>query len=219
VRSERVFSPITGDSMVRWTGEDQTGDVEYRVPTEPTTLLRRPRAYWVPAAWPEVIERLRRHGLRLEPLTESLTLELVMDRLSDVTLDGRTYEGHVRVSASPLPERRAYTLSPGSVRVPTDQPLGTLAVLLLDPRGPDSFFQWGFFPECLQRAEYFEDYVLEPMARRMMEEDPALAEAFRRRLAEDPDFAADPRARLEWFYRKTPYYDPRHLLYPVGREP
>ena len=38
------------------------------------------------------------------------------------------------------------------------------------------------------------------------------------KLAADPKFAADPDARLGWFYARTPYYDDRYRLYPVGRE-
>ena len=37
-------------------------------------------------------------------------------------------------------------------------------------------------------------------------------------LAADPKFAADGDARLAWFYRRSPYYDARHLLYPIGIE-
>ena len=31
-------------------------------------------------------------------------------------------------------------------------------------------------------------------------------------------FAADGDARLQWFYERTPFYDDRYRLYPVGRE-
>ncbi len=52
----------------------------------------------------------------------------------------------------------------------------------------------------------------------MLENDPALAKEFKAKLAADPKFAADPAARLSWFYERTSYYDERYLLYPVGRE-
>ena len=38
------------------------------------------------------------------------------------------------------------------------------------------------------------------------------------KLAADPAFAADGDARLAWFYERTPFYDQRYRLYPVGRE-
>jgi hypothetical protein len=97
--------------------------------------------------------------------------------------------------------------------------LGDLAVLLLEPESPDSFLQWGFFHEIFQRTEYVEGYVMEPMAERMLAEDPALREAFEQKLRDDEAFAGDPRERLQWFYRRTPYFDDRWGLYPVAREP
>lgn len=59
---------------------------------------------------------------------------------------------------------------------------------------------------------------MEQIARQMLEDDPDLAAAFERRLQEDSEFAVSPRARLQWFYRRSPYFDERYLLYPVGRE-
>ena len=47
---------------------------------------------------------------------------------------------------------------------------------------------------------------------------PALKAAFEAKLKADPKFAADPAARLGWFYARTPYWDERYLLYPIGRE-
>jgi hypothetical protein len=52
----------------------------------------------------------------------------------------------------------------------------------------------------------------------MLAADPALKAEFEARLAAEPAFAADPHARLAWFYERTPFYDDRYLLYPVGRE-
>ena len=68
------------------------------------------------------------------------------------------------------------------------------------------------------RTEYIEGYVIAPLAERMLAADPKLKAAFEAKLKADPKFAADPQARLGWFYERTPYYDERFLLYPVGRE-
>ena len=51
-----------------------------------------------------------------------------------------------------------------------------------------------------------------------MAADPALKAEFEAKVAADVTFAADPQARLAWFYERTPFYDERYLLYPVGRE-
>jgi hypothetical protein len=102
--------------------------------------------------------------------------------------------------------------------VPTDQPLGDLAVALLEPECKDSLLAWGFFLEILQCTEYIEGYVVAPMAERMLADDPKLKADFEAKLADDPKFAANPAARLRWFYERSPYYDDRYLLYPVGIE-
>jgi len=59
--------------------------------------------------------------------------------------------------------------------------------------------------------------VVEKLAREMMAEEPSLAEEFRARVASDPAFAANPGARLEFFYKRSPYWDQQMNLYPVGR--
>jgi hypothetical protein len=105
----------------------------------------------------------------------------------------------------------------GSIRVPTDQPFGDLAMILLEPQSEDSLFAWGFFNEVLQRVEYIEGYAMAPLADSMLQNDPLRA-AFEAKLASDPAFAADPDARLAWFYARTPYADDRYQLYPVGIE-
>ena len=91
-------------------------------------------------------------------------------------------------------------------------------ILLLEPGSADSFYQWGFFLEVLSRTEYGEAYVLEPMARKMLAADPELGREFQKRLASDEAFRGSPRERLDFFYRRTPYYDDRYLLYPIARE-
>jgi hypothetical protein len=115
-------------------------------------------------------------------------------------------------------ERRRETFPPGSVRVPTDQPLGTLAIMMLEPQGIDSLLGWGFCNEILQRTEYIEGYVIAPLAEKMLADDPTLKSEFEAKLADDPQFAADATARLQWFYLRTRFADERYLLYPVGIE-
>ena len=128
------------------------------------------------------------------------------------------FEGRHTLTTGVKAETRVESFPAGSVRVPTDQPLGDLAVALLEPECKDSFLAWGFFLEILQRTEYIEGYVVAPMAERMLAADPKLRADFEAKLAEDPKFAANSAARLRWFYERSPYYDDRYLLYPVGIE-
>jgi hypothetical protein len=76
------------------------------------------------------------------------------------------------------------------VRVPTDQPMGDVAILLLEPQSNESFFAWGMFPEVLNRVEYIEAYAIAPLAEKMLAADPALKAEFEARLAAEPAFAS-----------------------------
>jgi hypothetical protein len=220
IRSEEVDSVISGASVVRWTGEAVEQELPLILFDTPTVEVRRPDHYFIPAAWSHVGELLERQGIRFERTREPRTVKMEMYRLPDATLDveNSPFEGRTRyLPGDPQVERQQRLLPAGSLIVKTAQPLGVLAMLLLEPQSADSMFQWGYFSEILQRTEYVEAYVMEPMARAMMEADPKLKEAFEARLVADEKFAADPRARLQWFYEKTPFFDGEHRLYPIGR--
>lgn len=217
IRSERYESDISGNEIVRWLGEAEEMEIPVVSSLEPAATAARPEAYFVPAAWSTVIARLLTHGIEMERVLEDTTVQATMYRVPEATLQRFVFEGRVRVDPGTLvAEQREMRLAPGSYIVRTDQPLGDLAMILLEPASPDSFFQWGFFLEVLHRTEYVEPYVMEPMARRMLEENPELQSEFEAALT-DTAFAASPRDRLQWFYERTPFYDQRYRLYPVGR--
>jgi hypothetical protein len=218
VESRKKLSAVTGDVYVEWLGKPVSMRAPVYSQSEVATSVAPPRAYWVPAAWREVIAKLDLHGIPYERVTAPRDVDVTMYRLSDPKHDGAQFEGHVRVTATIAPEKRKERFPAGSVRVSVDQPLGTLAALLLEPSSPDSLFQWGFFNSILSPTEYVESYIMEPMAERMLAEDPKLAEEFRAKLESDAAFRGNARARLWWFYQRTPFYDERARLYPVGRE-
>jgi len=128
------------------------------------------------------------------------------------------HEGHFTLDVRRVEMvRRARAFRPGDVWVPLDQRSALVAVHLLEARAPDALLRWNFFDTVLERKEYGEAYVVEPMARRMMQDDAELAREFRARLASDPAFAADPHERLDFFFRRSPWADPEQDLVPVAR--
>jgi hypothetical protein len=211
-------SRAAGGPYTVWTGKPVSLTLPQQRMSAPAATADRPKAYWVPPAWPDVIERLEAHGIQMARLAAPMDLTVEAYRLSDTKLAGAPFEGRVAVTAKATPEKRRLRMPAGSVRVPTDQPLGDLAVLLLEPASPDSFFQWGFFLEVMQPTEYAEAYIMAPMAEAMLQEDPALKAEFEKKLAAEPDFAKSPRERLQWFYARTPFFDDQWRLYPVVRE-
>jgi hypothetical protein len=88
---------------------------------------------------------------------------------------------------------------------------------LLEPKASGSLAYWGFFDNVFQQKEYVESYVMEVMAREMLAKDAALKKEFEQKKSEDAEFAKNPRAILNWFYSKTPYWDKELNIYPLGK--
>jgi hypothetical protein len=169
----------------------------------------------VTAAW--LVPKLSLHGIRTEPARGLAPESVHAWRAVSVTLATASFEGHVetKLSGSWRPESQA--LPAGAVFVPIAQPRARLVMALLEPEAPDSLAAWGFFPTAFEQKEYMEPYVAERVAREMLIADPALAATFQQHLEDDPAFAADPKARLNFFYRRHPAWDARYNLYPVLR--
>ncbi len=222
VAYETFVSPASGATEIRWLGTPKVYPALPVTLNKPDVQLRRPKAYWVPVTKVEVISRLKLHGVRMETLPGARTLTVEMYRLVNPRIRPsggfHPFEGRHTLTTGVKAETRVESFPAGSVRVPTDQPLGDLAVALLEPESQDSFLAWGFFLEIQQRTEYIEGYVLAPMAERMLADDPKLKADFEAKLGDDPKFAANPAARLRWFYERSHFYDGRYLLYPVGVE-
>ncbi len=212
-------SDITGSRLPRYSSAPWDTTVTLYRETLPSLTVRQPAGgYVVPQEWTSVLDRLALHGLRTRTLARAWSDTVEMTRVTDRTLSAEAFEGrhNVRVLAAPN-ERQVRSFRAGDVWVPLDQRGGALAVALLEAQAPDGFLAWGFFSTVFQRKEYGEAYVVEPMARAMMARDPRLAADFRAKLAADSTFAADPSARSDWFYRRSPWNDPEQDLHPIAR--
>ncbi len=221
--SNMVKSPVTNTDYVEWLGKTVTSTIVNYKATEPTDFITRPKGYWIPASCDVVIERLKLHGIKMNIISQARDVTVEMYRMENVKFenDGHQtlpFEGHMQVSGTTKSEIRKQLFPVGSAYISTDQPLGDLAITLLEPISKDSYFSWGFFHSIFQRTEYIEAYVMEPMAKKMLEESPALQKEFEEKKAADQSFANNKNAILTWFYSKTKFYDERYLLYPVGRE-
>lgn len=179
--------------------------------------VKPPAAYIVPVQWHEAIEHLRSHRLRMEELKEIVTLEVGTYRFSEARWKERPFEGRHEVSFKTEPIRETRTFPKGSVVVRLDDPTAVVAVHLLEPDAPDSLAHWGFFDAIFEQKEYYEDYAMAPIADRMLAEDANLKKEFDAWLAANPDKAANARARLDFIYQRSPYWDKRKDIYPVGR--
>ncbi len=164
--------------------------------------------------WSDVIDTLSAHGIPLEVLTEDVTVEGVTHyRMSDVTWPGLR-EGRATASGSWTTESCTRTYRPNDVRVSTDHPLGTLAVALLEPRGEQSFFYYGFFNSVFQQNEESENYIMLPLAERLLADYPDIASDWDTYVSENPDYVESD--VVAFFFPYTDFYDTEAYVYPVG---
>jgi hypothetical protein len=213
-------SDVSGTDWIRY---DPTHPQTYTVPNWNGLLqdvsITPPAAYAIPAQWTVLIDRLDAHGVTYRRLTHSMKVNAQGYRLDLPRWAVRPFEGHLmlrdfRTRAVP----REVNLPVGSVIVPLDQRAANLAIELLEPQAPDSMMRWGYLDAIFEAKEYGEPRVLEKLARDMLARDPALKAAFERQLHDDPAFAADPGARLRFFFERSPWYAAQHVGdYPVLR--
>jgi len=182
-----------------------------------TVSVAPPLYYIIPPQYKDVIEVLKLHGIKFTRLTKAREFDVESYKLTEPKWAASSFENRITVNHKPLPIKEKRTYAVGSVIVPLDQEAANVAIHLLEPAGPDSFVAWGFFNSVFEQKEYGENYILEKLATKMLAEDPKLQEEFDRRLL-DPAFARSQRARLEFFYQHSPYYEKQKVgIYPIGR--
>lgn len=211
-------SDLTGGLWFRY---DNSKPVIWQIPMFPhpqaDVLVKLPEAYIIPPEWCDVICRLKLHGVQMQETGSEVTLRVSTYRFSDVKWQQRPYEGRHKVQYSVSDSVEERTFPAGSVLVPMNQRTARVIAHLLEPGSPDSFVSWGFFDVIFEQKEYFETYVMEPEARKMIEKDPSLKAEFEKLKAADKSFASNPYNQLRWFYDKTPWRDQSQNVYPIGR--
>jgi murein tripeptide amidase MpaA len=217
VESHVEMSDISGAPRVIFGTKPQEVTVPLYNDFRVTAAVAPPLYYIVPAQWTDVISVIHAHGLTSQTTKTALMIDVESYCFVDVKWAGGPFEGRLMPSfkVEAVHERR--TFPAGSVIVPLAQELAKVAINLLEPEAPDSLVHWGFFNATFEQKEYAENYVLEKLAREMLDSDPKLREEFEKKLVSDPKFASSARDRLQFFYKRSPYWDRQMNLYPVGR--
>lgn len=203
--------PLIGSDVAFWTKEPVQMETTIRDEYVPNETAAAPAGYAVPAAWTDVIERLKLHGLPVTVTKAPLTEDYATYRFDGVKFAAQPFESRFMESytSTPIVERR--TLPAGTAVVPATR----LAMQFLEPAGPDSFMRWGLFSNVFEQKEYFEDYAMAPVGEAMLEKDAKLKAEYDAWLAQNP--AANTNARLRWLFSRSAYRDERLSVYPVVR--
>jgi dipeptidyl-peptidase-4 len=108
-----------------------------------TETALRPYAYLLPPSLEDAVATLKRHGIDVQELREDIELDLELYRVEEVGKQASRGWDHqdvveLRVSA----RQEARRVPAGTLLVKTAQPLGNLAVYLLEPRSEDGLAAW-----------------------------------------------------------------------------
>jgi hypothetical protein len=211
-------SALSGDTWVRYDPErPQVFEVPFQRDLEVAASTMLPAAWVVAPSETEVIARLEAHGIGVLRLGRPLRVALWGWRVSSPRWQSAPFEGRIGLAAFELATvERERVLAPGTVVVPVDQPGVAVAAHLLEPAAPDSLLRWGFFNARMERKEYADARKAEAIARELLARQPALQAEFDERLR-DPAFAADPQARLDFFFARSKWADPELGVLPVWR--
>jgi hypothetical protein len=143
---------------------DKPKDYELQLVTkvEPAEKADKAFAYLFPPSFRSAVEVLQRHGIQVEELAQESDLAVELYMVSKLEKSERVFQKHNEVKvdllvpmdvakAGPKPRR----VPAGTIVVRTNQPLGTLAGYLLEPRSEDGLTTWNFFDAGLKADTEF----------------------------------------------------------------
>ncbi len=226
---QRSLSEVSGAMWVKYSHELWNVSLPFQTGFKVTAETTLPAAYIIPAQWTKVIDVLAAHQVEMERTTAAWSGDVETYQCAGMTWQEPPFEGrHPTFNGEAIRNpgkfgscalvREKMSFPAGSAVVRLNQRLSRVAVQWLEPAGPDSALQWGFFDPIFEQKEYGEAYVLEELAREMMAKDPKLKAEFEKKVGSDPAFAGNPMARLEFFYERSPWFAANRVgLYPVGR--
>jgi hypothetical protein len=180
-------------------------------------LIASPKAYLIPQAWREVIERLQWNGIELQRLAEDKSMQVQSYRIKTVGSRATAYEGHMFHDEMQLSTQfETIAARAGDYLLTLNQANARYAVETLEPQAHDSFFRWGFFNSVLEKKEAYSEYVFEDSAFEMLQEEPDLKAEFDQWKENNPELLSDQTAVLNFIYANGKrYHEPEHRRYPV----
>jgi len=210
-------SEITGSTVRKYTNNPMEIEIPRFNKANSLKKIFVPEAYLIPPQFADVIDVIRAHQINFNLLKTSKKIKVEKYRFEDIKLAPKPYEGRQLPSFKCAAFAETVEIDAGTLIVYTNQRQLRVIVNLLEPEAPDSFVNWGFFNAFFERKEYAEAYVMEPYAKRMISENPTLRAEFNRKLNESESFRNNGGERLDFFYKRSPYYDKGENIYPIMR--
>jgi hypothetical protein len=137
----------------RRTGRFKTATMDVYDQFNATRTITPPVAYVLPASADSVIARLRTHGVIVEQLRAPWRGAGETFTVDSIAKAGRPFQGHQEVLLEGKWTAGTIEAPAGAYLVRTNQQLGVLAVLLLEPESDDGLGTWNFFDRWLTKGQ------------------------------------------------------------------
>jgi len=98
------------------------------------------------------------HGITVEELTATATLEVTVFHIEEVTKKQKLSEGRHEVTLKGNYEAKKLEFAQGTLLVRSAQPLGLLAAYLLEPESDDGLVTWNFLDSFLEKGNVYPIY-------------------------------------------------------------
>jgi len=226
----RESSTISGGTSIRYGAKPWNVSLPMEIDSKVAISVVPPLAYIIPPQWTQVIDVLEAHRVVIQRTAESWSGKVERYRCSGMRWPSKPFEGRFPILRGGNVESgigtfgactrsvQVTTFPADSAVVSLNQRLAKVAIHWLEPEAPDSALRWGFFAPIFEQKESGEAYVLEKFAEEEIARNPALRAEFEQRLRSDSSFAGDSRARLDFFYERSPWWQAQRIgEFPVGR--
>lgn len=214
-----IASGVSGlDRLKYYRDKPKTYTINYYDSYEATAVSTIPKYYIVPAAWKEVVDRLKANGIETKMLKQDSLLLVENTYIQEFGFSERPYEGHFplnSLSTSKKEESRKFLA--GDHLISTNQKNRRFLVSVLEAEAVDSYLRWNFFDEIFQQKEGFSSYVFEDTAMELLKSNPDLKSKFEKWKKENSEEAKSAWAQLYFIYKNSQAYEKEHLRYPVAK--
>ena len=178
----------------------------------------KPQAYVIQAGYHQVLDRLRLLGVDLQTIENDTSISVVSYRITNFETSSSPYEKHYyHYNTNFERDTIEWSFREGDVLIYCNSDKARIVMELLEPDGPDSYFNWNFFDAVLQQKEWYSPYVFEDKAADYLKQDSELMQEFQQMKEQTPGFGENPQWQLYWLYQRSPHYEKEHMRLPVFR--
>lgn len=177
-----------------------------------------PSYYIIKGSEKQLIEHLSMNHVQFYHANKDSTIHAEQCVIENFESVEKPYEGtFLHFNTSATWKEKELQIQPRDIIVPINQDKANFILFTIDPRQPDSYFNWNFFDSYVQQKEYFSPYVFEDIAVQLLEEDEELNKLFREKQAEDKSFSNSRWQQLYFIYQRSPYFEKAFYQLPIYR--